>query len=230
MVPEEELKRQKNLNSDYFMFISQEISTSLNGIVGALNLIKNHEHSASMKDLVESLDNSVSRLEKFTYKVMLSNQLNSDDYKHKWTELSFKDLVHYSILDINDITQRNNIKIKTDKISDSLVLKVDEDLIFKAFNYILDNAVKYTPKNGTIEIKVKTSNDSLICSISDTGSGFSEEAKLSLFRPLLISKNENATKGLSLYLVQQIMDLHQGAINIVNKPEGGACVELVFSI
>ncbi len=228
MVSEEELKRQKDLSADYFMFISQEISTSLNGIMGALNLIKNHEHSASMKDLVESLDNSVARLEKFTFKVMLSNQLNLNEYKLQWNEVSLKDLIHYSILEINDISEKNNIKVNTEKLSGNITLKADEDLIFKAFNYILANSIKYTPKNGTIEIKVKTSNDHITCTISDSGPGFSEEAILSLFRPFHYYENANPNKGISLYLVKQIMDLHHGTIHIFNKQEGGACVELVF--
>jgi K+-sensing histidine kinase KdpD len=228
MISEEDLKRQKDLSADYFMFISQEISTSLNGIMGALNLIKNHEHTASMKELVESLDNSVARLEKFTFKVMLSNQLNLNEYKLQWNELSLKDLIHYSILEINDITQKNNIKIKTDKISDNIILKADEDLIFKAFNYILANAVKYTPRNGSIDVKVITSDKLITCSISDSGPGFSEEAIRSLFHPFQFYENATQTKGLSLYLVKQIMDLHHGTINVFNNQDGGACIELVF--
>jgi len=225
---EGELKRLENINSDYYMMVSQEISTSLNGIVGALNLIKNHEHSASMKDLVESLDSSVSRLEKFTFKFMLSNQLNLNLYKIKLTDIILKDLIHYSILDFNEFTRKNNIKIKTDKLLD-ITLQFDEDLIFKSFNYVLENAIKFSPKNGTIEIKTKTSNNQIICSISDSGPGFSKESLVSLFQSFPLYENNISTKGLSLYLVRQIMELHHGAISIYNKTDSGACVDLIFN-
>jgi len=229
MASAEEKNKANVVNEEFLIFISQEITSSLNGIVGAINLIKNHEHSSSMKDLVETLDTSVSHLGEFAFKVFLSTQLSSRGYHLKITEFGLKDMVHYSILDLNDLVQKNNITIKAGKIPGNITVKADEDLIFRAFDYILHNAIKHSPKDGVIDIKVQTNNNKTICSFSDSGNGFSKEALKSVFLPFH-SKNgyTHQETGLSLYLVKQIMDLHHGEINIFNMEGTGACVELIF--
>jgi signal transduction histidine kinase len=224
----EENNKANVVKDEFLIFISQEITSSLNGIVGAINLIKNHEHSSSMKDLVETLDTSVSHLGEFAFKVFLSTQLSSSGYQLKLTEFNLKDMVHYSILDLNDLIQKNNIKVKVEKIAD-IILRADEDLIFRAFDYILHNAIKYSPVNGIINIKVQTNNDKVTCTFSDNGKGFSHETLNSVFLPFQSKDGYTSQEtGLSLYLVKQIIDLHHGEINIFNQKDGGACVELIF--
>lgn len=104
MAIEEDLNKLNN--NDFLIFISQEIITSLNGIVGAINLIKNHEHSSAIKDLVETLDISISRLEKFSYKILLGAQLGSNQYNPLITEVSLKDIIQYSIIDLTHLYNR----------------------------------------------------------------------------------------------------------------------------
>jgi len=218
------------INNEFLISISQEIITSLNGIVGAINLIKNHEHSSAIKDLVETLDISISRLDKFAYKILLSSQLSSNQYSPLITDFSLKDLIQYSIMDLNELIQQNDINVITKSVPAGILLRADRDLVFRAIGYILNNSIKYSPKNSNIEIEVSTMDNKIICSFLDYGEGFSQQALSNAFLPLHnTDADPNQKGGLSLYLVKQIMNLHNGEIKIYNKEGAGACVELVFN-
>jgi len=226
----DELKRQDKMKSDFLILITREIKAPLSGVVGTINLIKNHEHSATVKNLVDTLDISLTLLENFANKANLLTQLISHNYQIQKTDINIKELIQYSIIELNDKARLKNIEIDIKEIQDTAVINADRDLLYKSILYILDNALKFSPDNSTIIIEQQKSEVKIIYSFTDSGQGFSQEALKSVFEPFqFINAQESQKLSLSLFIIKLIMELHNGEIKINNNENAGASVHLIFN-
>jgi len=105
----------------------------------------------------------------------------------------------------------------------------DADLLFQAFANILENAIKYTPVEGEIDISAEVLDDKIQLTIADNGEGISDEDKSKvLLRFFRVEKSRSSQgNGLGLSLVSAIVDLHKGAMELIdNKPGLGVRILL----
>jgi len=217
------------MKTDFLVFISQEIRTPLNGIVGTINLIKNQEHSTTIKNLVETLDVSVSKLEEFTTKAIFFNQLAQRKYQLHISNLNIKDIIQFSLLELADRINERKVEIKYDASQTKCFINADKDLLFKAFLYVIDNATKFSPPQSQVNLSFVDNENTVNFICTDQGKGFPEEVLRQLLMPFGMLNDLNHQKSvLSLFTVKQIVTLHNGDLKIFNTENAGACVELVF--
>lgn len=110
--------------------------------------------------------------------------------------------------------------------SDDKLCTADPSRLKQVFENLISNALKYSPAGATIEVKSYFDNAQWCCEIKDQGPGFTEEDKKNLygFFQRLSAKptgGESST-GVGLAIVKQIVDLHQGSLNLKNNPSTGA--------
>lgn len=99
----------------------------------------------------------------------------------------------------------------------------DKDLLFQAFANLVDNAIKYTPEHGSIEIEMQPQEKGARVIIRDSGQGVSDEHKKRVFRRFYRVEHSRRApgSGLGLSLVAAIIKLHQGIIQLHdNQPTG----------
>lgn len=98
----------------------------------------------------------------------------------------------------------------------------DKDLLFQAYANILDNAIKYTPESGEIEIGMKADGQHYVIYIEDTGGGVAENEIDKVFQRFYradVSRSSSGT-GLGLSLVKAVFDLHHAEIMLQNSGKG----------
>jgi signal transduction histidine kinase len=89
---------------------------------------------------------------------------------------------------------------------------------------LLSNAVKFTPEGGSIILRVKEKEASLIVEVEDNGPGIPEEEIENIFRPYYrLEGHENLCGvGLGLLLVKRLVELHQGRVEVKSELEKGS--------
>ena len=103
----------------------------------------------------------------------------------------------------------------------NLIQYGDKQLLAQAVSNLLDNAVKYTPENGNVELKAYQQNDKIIITIADSGIGIPQSQYEKVFRRFTRLDNVRNTpgNGLGLSLVKAVADLHEATITLAdNKP------------
>ena len=219
-----------NMKTDYLLFISQEIRTPLNGMMGSINLIKNQEYSSTFKNLIETLSSSISRLEDFTQKALFFNQLAKGSYTLQLSQVRLRDITHFALLELADIVAEKHINVDTVKLVSDAIVEADKDLVFKAMLSMLDNAVKFSPVNGKICVMLDESEHSVSFICSDCGPGFKQEILDLFVLPFHLMNNIDYQRSvMSLVTDKQIMSLHNGEFAIGNNADGGAWVKLTFA-
>jgi signal transduction histidine kinase len=155
------------------------------------------------------------------------------------TKLETIDFERESV-DLNELLEEVVNRMGASASSRNLVLNVrqipwklpsvsgDRDLLEVALRNLLDNAIKYTPSNGTIEIRASENGHDALVEIADTGMGIRADDLPHIYEELYRGSNvrEFAGSGLGLAIVKRIIDLHQGQINISSRPGEGTVITL----
>lgn len=223
-----ELQNLDKMKSYFLNMTSTEIKTPLTGIIGTLHVLKNQEASFALKNLINLLEKSVSRLENFANKAILTTELSSKTYAFKSEEIDVAEIVSFSLLELNEVLGQRNIAIE--EHLDDIKISGDKDLIFKALLFLIRNAAEHTGDESKIEISLKNEDRGIVLSILDFGKGFSEQTIEEIYSPYRFKEEAfNENNELSMYIVKLIMDYHHGALKVSNKENAGACVELIFT-
>ncbi|MDE5423085.1 PAS domain S-box protein [Ancylomarina sp. DW003] len=211
--------------SDFLQIISHEIMTPLNGILGFTNILRNSVDSDELLLFVESLEESANRLHQFSNNAVLVTSLKLGRRKLNLNKVFIKPMLDSLVHSFSKQTKSNNIKILNEVPTNTHFL-IDGDLILICFKNIIDNAIKFSPKNSTILISLSSYNT---IEVIDEGNGFSNAALSNLFK--LFSPGEkhiDQNEGMGLALSNLIAKVHSGEISVKNLKPKGASVNVKF--
>jgi PAS domain S-box-containing protein len=101
-----------------------------------------------------------------------------------------------------------------------------------AFQQILDNAYRYTPREGSITVRSGVNEETVWLEIRDTGIGISEEAMPHIFETFWRQDEPHSTPGfgLGLSIAQRVMEIHHGSIQVTSEIGSGTTVRLTLPI
>jgi two-component system sensor histidine kinase KdpD len=104
------------------------------------------------------------------------------------------------------------------------LLEIDTALMERVFCNLLENAAKYTPQGGRIEIAARLEGDRVTITVADNGPGLPAGREESLFNKFTRGEEESPVGGvgLGLAIVRAIVQAHKGTVRGENRPEGGA--------
>jgi two-component system sensor histidine kinase/response regulator len=110
----------------------------------------------------------------------------------------------------------------------------DNDLLRRVFENLLDNAIRYTPSGGRVELCVAETGASALLSVADGGPGIPEDQRLRVFEKYaqLERKVDKAQqrfgRGIGLAFVKMVVDAHRGEIAVVDNQPRGARFEIAL--
>jgi two-component system, sensor histidine kinase and response regulator len=215
--------------SEFLNLISHEIRTPLNGILGPMELLKGPVYASEIGNLIDMVDSSVKRLEKFSLDALLITRLKTKEGDIKKERISLSELTGDVLNTFNDKIKNKNLNIirRFDPKAD--LLFGEKELIFKSISNILDNSVFFSPMKSDLTIITYLSENSVVCEFTDQGPGFTPDLKNNVSELFTHSdKYRDDSKGIGLPIVKMIMEAHGGDLILENNPEGGAKVKLLF--
>lgn len=112
----------------------------------------------------------------------------------------------------------------------TLSVEADEALLMQAMGNLLDNAIDFTPEQGSITLSADAQGDAVLLNVIDTGSGIPDFALPRIFERFysLPRANGHKSSGLGLAFVSEVARLHQGDVLLRNREQGG--VEATFTL
>jgi len=206
-----------------FADLSHELKTPLTILKGEFEVIlkKMRSHQEYQSVLNSALE-EINKIIKLAEGLLLLAKFDSKEVA-----------LDKKVLDLNALLQRvlNNIKgvaelkgIKTSLTADANVsVEGDANQLKTLFLNILDNAVKYTPQEGRIEVGLKKDKAIARIEIKDTGPGIPKEEIGHIFdRFYRVDKSRNSIGfGLGLSIAKSITEAHNGAIEVRSQPSQG---------
>lgn len=107
----------------------------------------------------------------------------------------------------------------------ALTVQGDAVLLRLMVRNLYENAVRYSPAGSTIEIRLEAQDEGTLISVLDQGPGIDEAHRQSITEPFRRIDQRYGGSGLGLSIVQRIIQLHHGRLQLNNRPEGGLMVQ-----
>ena len=219
--------------SEFLNLISHEIRTPLNGIMGSLALIGRYQYTEEVNRYFSLLDTSVKRLEKFSNTILEASTLRLKGEKALIKlEIDIVRVIQQAIDECAKKFSEKKIDIilQNDAVNSSI--KGDHKFLLKSFSAVLDNSLKFSPKEGKVEIKISNVDDDFVkVTIADDGKGFSKIAMDNIYKPLSnLEAHFDQNTGMGLHLAKLVVDAHLGFISAGNREPNGALIQIVLPI
>lgn len=209
---------------------AHELRTPLTIIQGKLEYMLTKPNQTILDEaeaISVSLD-EVNRLNSLTNNLLVLARSDSATTKYNFELTKPEFFLKDPIEPFKDIINSQS-KVFQINLNSHPTMNLDRDKIKQLLIILLDNATKYTPKNGTIKIYDQVEGSKYQFIISDTGIGIADDEKEKIFgRFYRVDKSRNTNSGghgLGLAIAKQIVDLHHGHIFVRNNlPHGSEFV------
>lgn len=208
----------------FMMAVTHELKTPI--AVSSLNLEtmqKRKLEEQQQEKLIRNTLDELVRMNSLCNNMLLSSQFDAGKFALHQEMINLKDLTENTVNHFRNRYPAGKIHFEGTDVN----IKGDHNLLEILINNLIDNAIKYSPKQETITVRVENeTGKSMACLyVEDKGSGIPAEETERIFERFYRLGNE-ATRGskgtgLGLYLVKRICMAHEGRISVIpNQPCG----------
>ena len=219
-----ELQGTETLRTDFIANVSHELKTPL-AIMGnyATMLQQPGISDAERMEYAKSISMAARRLAALITNILKLNKLENQQIFPQPQEFDLGEQLCQCMLAFENAWEKKNLEIETD-IPDDVRIKSDPELLSLVWNNLISNAVKFTPEGGCIGVAVKTEEQAVTVSVSDTGCGIDPETGKHIFEKFYQGDTSHATQGngLGLALVKRVMDILGSEITVRSTPGQGS--------
>lgn len=207
----------------FMMALTHELKTPIS--VAKLNLEtlqKRKLDEQQQQRLLQTTLQETNRLNALCNNMLLSSQIEAGGYRITNEETNFSELVSSCV---QDFITRFPQHIIRSSVKEELFVQGDRLLLQMLVNNLIDNAIKYSPKDLPVSVTLHEENSRILLCVKDEGKGISDEEKKKIFTKFYRVGNA-ATKaakgtGLGLYLSKKIAQQHNANISVTdNIPTG----------
>ncbi len=223
--------------SNFLASMSHELRTPLNAIIGFSEVMRMKTlgplNNKKYEEYADDINLSGKHLLNIINDILDISSIEADKFETHEKVIDFSRALDESILMVKMQAKKADVIIENEASGSVVKLLGDVRLIKQIIVNLLSNAIKFTPKNGTVHIVKKfTEEGNFQFSVIDTGIGMNEDDIETALTPFGMVKSayEASGKGtgLGLPLAKKMMEIHDGSIEVLSKPEMGTRVNLLF--
>lgn len=217
-----ELGNTETLQTDFVSNVSHEFKTPINAIEGYASLLQDTQLTDEQKNAyIDKIIFNTRRLSDLVGNILLLSKVNNQTISPKTSTFRLDEQVRQSILALESKWENKEIEFDIDL--DEIEYTGFENLLSHVWLNLIDNAVKFSPQNGQIRIRLKQLDGSVTFSIWDNGLPIPEADIDRIFNKFYQGDNSHASEGngLGLALVRKIVAAEQGTINVTSSEDAG---------
>ena len=229
-----ELTRQDQQRRDLIANISHDLRTPLTSLHGYLETLRLKDETLSPAERQRYLDIALgqsAKVGRLAQELFELARLESGLVKPDLESFSLPDLVQDVLQKFELAAQTRHQHLAADIPPSLPGVRADLGMIERVLTNLLDNAIRHTPEDTDITLAVQALPDRIQIEVSDNGPGIPEAVRQGLFtRASGQGRNAPHSGGLGLVIVQRILQLHGGEVQLAEKPGKGAVFRFTLPI
>ncbi len=236
-----ERKAVERLKDEFVATVSHELRTPLTSITGSLGLLAAGtagELPPRAQRLVGIARDNVSRLTRLVNDLLDIDKIETGQFSFARETITLNGLLARAIAENQPYAQRYGVTLEAhpDDAPDgeALVLEGDEGRLLQVAANLISNAVKYSPRDGTVTIRVVRVGDTAGLTVRDDGPGIPENFRSRIFRRFAQADTSDertiAGSGLGLAISRAIVEQHGGAIGFETSPGEGSTFHFLLPL
>lgn len=232
-----ELKETIAAKDKFFAIISHDLrgpTISLSSFINHLSETSDDYSPEELKSLLLKLNKSAESMSTLLDNLLLWAQTQLNKIEFRPMEIRLTDVLQNSIKGLKQTADNKQIDIRVD-LEENIRIMADSMMVQTIVRNILSNAIKFTPRGGSVIINSATmDSNNAIVSFTDNGIGIDKRAIPHLFD---ISGTQHSTgtedeksSGLGLVIVREFIDRNKGTINIESQKDKGTTVTITLPL
>ncbi len=224
-----DIRRLEKMRKEFVGNVSHELKTPLTSIKGYVETLLAGEHdSDTYQNFLSIINDEADRLEKLIEDLLNLSKIESNFDYFTEEDVDLIGIINNASLLLESKAGKKNIELNFDLPYEFPIIKGNREQLSRVMINLIDNAIKYTDKNGKIEIRVyqSESEDYLVVEVEDNGMGIPKKDLPRIFERFYRVDKARSRKlggtGLGLSIVKHIIEQHQGEIGVESEAEKGS--------
>jgi len=216
----------------FFTNISHELRTPLTLIAGPTEqLLEDKTVQGTHRRMLQMVERNTKILIQLVSEILDFRKVQNNKAVLKLNRFNLGETLRLWADDFDAVTSRKGITVKVDAPADAAQATViaDRDKLARVFFNLMSNAVKYTPKDGTITITLRHNEGSFFFTMNnDSVKTISKDDLPHIFERFYQPKGSIGGTGIGLALVKANVDLHHGSISVTSSQEEGTTFSITL--
>ena len=226
----EELRRLSALRADFVSLVSHELRTPMAAVIGSARTLQQRwrELSADQREaFLELIAGETNRLAELISDVLDTSRIEAGTFSFRFRDVDLAQLVE----DVVATAQLGQDEVRLRARVDDLIPEIrgDAERLRQVLTNLVDNAIKYSPAGGEVEVRAYREDGCVRIDVSDRGPGIAKEDQKLIFEKFGRVTGTGATRqgtGLGLFIARSIAEAHGGGLDVQSAPEQGATFTL----
>lgn len=218
---QDSFERERRFTSD----AAHELRTPLTALKGQIEVtLSRARNSEEYENKLRELSAQVDRLIRLSAALLFLSRSGQNQITFHPTPVNLSELLGVLIEQLQPLADEKNLKVSA-QLADDLFVRGDNDHLVRLFMNLLENALKYTPADGQIQVSAGGDADGVRVTILNSGDGIPSEHIPHLFERFYRVDEDRSSQtggsGLGLAIAQEIVRLHNGGIDASSRPGQG---------
>jgi len=213
--------------SDFVATASHELRTPLAAVYGAVRTLRRDDVVLSETDrsqFLEMIESEATRLAKIVDQILLAGQLDADAVDIELTECDPQE-VAAAVIESAAMHLPETITLDLEADGEQPI-RCDENKLRQVLVNLVDNAVKYSPEGGRVELRVRRANGSCLIEVADEGLGIPADERDRIFEKFYRLDPQQTQgvggSGLGLYICRELVERMDGSLRVESEPGKGS--------
>jgi signal transduction histidine kinase len=223
------------LKDEFVGLISHELRTPLSSILGYLELMRDDTEAPLSEEQLQYLgvaERNAHRLLRLVGDLLFTAQVSSGKFPLDVGQVVLGDVVTASVESARPIAAAAGVELVIELPTESLTVRGDALRVGQACDNLISNAIKFTPRGGTVTVGLGANSEDAVITVRDTGLGIPaselDQLYARFFRASTATRNAVPGVGLGLTITKAIVTAHDGQLDVVS--EEGIGTEFILSL
>lgn len=231
----DQMLEKDRFKTEFFSNVSHELRTPLNVILSSIQLLEVYSRKKSFT--VDQLNNKVSIMKKNCFRLLRlinnlidSTRIDSQAYEMHLVNCNIVNIIKEITISVSSYIENKGINLIFDTDIEEKITACDEEKLERIMLNILSNAVKFTPKGGSIYVRIYDYGKTVCISVSDTGIGIPKDKIDEIFQRFCqvnsMFTRQHEGSGIGLSIVKSLVEMHNGSIAVESEPGKGTTLNI----
>ncbi len=209
----------------FFTNLSHELRTPLTLIQGPIEDLLRQVKKQQNRSLLMLIKKNSHLLLRIVNQLLEFRKADQNAIQLTIAEQNITEIIQDEIESFHFEANRQGVQLKFED-GGTVHCWADREKLQLIFNNLLSNALKYTPRDGTVEVRLSAEEESVQIAIQDSGVGIPQEQIKEIFTPFYQAHNASGRggTGIGLALTKSLIELHHGTIEVVSNNSGSTFI------
>ena len=226
----ETLAEASRMKSEFVSIVSHQLRAPLTNLKWSIEIMISegleNVQEKQLLDFIKILKENNNRMEELINDLLIVSRMEKEGIPDKKEKVNLERLVKKFISEFDAFSNSLNVKIKFDCQKDLPILFIDPSKIELVIENFIDNALRYTKKRGTIEIRLREYKNDICFEVKDEGVGIPKEDQKYIFQKFFRARNvlkyQTQGSGLGLFIAKSVIDEMGGKIGFKSQEGEGS--------